>query len=97
MAEEYDLSSLELIVSGGAPLGAGLQRAVAERYPHAAVGQAWGMTETTVGATMPDRELGTVPGSVGRVMPSAWLRVVDPDSGRDLGAGERGELWVRGP
>ena len=97
MAEVYDLSSVELIVSGGAPLGAGLQRAVAERYPHAAVGQAWGMTETTVGATMPDRELGTVPGSVGRVMPNTGLRVVDPDTGDDLGAGERGELWVRGP
>jgi acyl-CoA synthetase (AMP-forming)/AMP-acid ligase II len=97
MAKEYDLSSLELIVSGGAPLGAGLQRAVAARYPHAAVGQAWGMTETTVGATMPDRELGTVPGSVGRVMPNTGLRVVDSDTGGDLGAGERGELWVRGP
>jgi acyl-CoA synthetase (AMP-forming)/AMP-acid ligase II len=97
MAKEYDLSSLELIVSGGAPLGAGLQRAVAERYPHAAVGQAWGMTETTVGATMPDRELGAVPGSVGRVMPNTGLRVVDPDTGCDLGTGERGELWVKGP
>jgi acyl-CoA synthetase (AMP-forming)/AMP-acid ligase II len=55
------------------------------------------MTETTVGGTMPDRELGTAPGSVGRVMPSTGLRVVDPESGRDLGAGQRGELWVRGP
>jgi acyl-CoA synthetase (AMP-forming)/AMP-acid ligase II len=97
MADEYDLSSLELIVSGGAPLGAHLQRAVAQRFQHAAVGQAWGMTETSVGATMPDRELGTAPGSVGRVMPNTQLRVVEPESGRDLGAGERGELWVRGP
>jgi acyl-CoA synthetase (AMP-forming)/AMP-acid ligase II len=55
------------------------------------------MTETTVGATMPDREFGTVPGSVGRVMPNTELRVVDTRTGRDLGAGERGELWVRGP
>jgi acyl-CoA synthetase (AMP-forming)/AMP-acid ligase II len=97
MADEYDLSSLELIVSGGAPLGAELQHAIAERYPHAAVGQAWGMTETTVGATMPDREFGTLPGSVGRVMPNTGLRVVDPDTGGDLGTGEPGELWVRGP
>jgi acyl-CoA synthetase (AMP-forming)/AMP-acid ligase II len=97
MVDAYDLSSLELIVSGGAPLGAGLQRAVAERIPSAAVGQGWGMTETTVGATMPDREFGTEPGSVGRVMPNTELRVVEPWTGRDLGAGERGELWVRGP
>ena len=86
MVDAYDLSSLELIVSGGAPLGADLQRAVAERFPHAAVGQGWGMTETTVGATMPDRELGTEPGSVGRVMPNTELRVVEPGTG----SGSRG-------
>ena len=80
-----DLPHVELIVSGGAPLGAELQRAVAERFPRAAVGQGWGLTETTCGATMPDRERGTVPGSVGRVMPNTELRLVD------------GELWVRGP
>lgn len=97
MVEAYDLSSLEMIVSGGAPLGADLQRAVAARFPDASVGQGWGLTETTVGATGPDRELGTVPGSVGRVMPNTELRVVDPRSGRDLEAGERGELLIRGP
>jgi acyl-CoA synthetase (AMP-forming)/AMP-acid ligase II len=30
-------------------------------------------------------------------MPSTELRVVDPPSGADLDAGQRGELWVRGP
>ena len=38
-----------------------------------------------------------MPGSVGRVMPNTELRVVDPATGRDLGAGEWGELWARGP
>jgi acyl-CoA synthetase (AMP-forming)/AMP-acid ligase II len=97
LADAHDLSSLEMIVSGGAPLSAGLQRAVADRFPKASVGQGWGLTETAVGATMPERGFGTVPGSVGRVMPSTELRVVDPDTGRDLGTGERGELLVRGP
>ena len=94
---QRDLSSLELVVSGGAPLGAELQAAVAARLPGVAVGQGWGMTETTVGAAGPDRERGTVPGSVGRVMPNTELRVVDPRRGADLGAGDDGELWVRGP
>ena len=97
LVARHDLSSLQLVVSGGAPLSAETQCALAERLPHAAVGQGWGMTETTVGATMPDRECGTLPGSVGRVMPNTELRVVDPASGADLPAGGRGELWVRGP
>jgi acyl-CoA synthetase (AMP-forming)/AMP-acid ligase II len=81
-----DLPAVELIVSGGAPLGAGLQQAVAERFPGAAVGQGWGLTETTACGTMPDRELGTVPGSCGRLMPNTELRVGDDD-----------ELLMRGP
>jgi fatty-acyl-CoA synthase len=35
--------------------------------------------------------------STGRLLPGNQLRVVDPDSGRILGAGESGELVVRGP
>jgi acyl-CoA synthetase (AMP-forming)/AMP-acid ligase II len=81
-----DLPDVQLIVSGGAPLGAELQRAVAARFPHAAVGQGWGLTETTACGTMPDRELGTVPGSAGRVMPNTELRI-----------SEHGELLLRGP
>jgi acyl-CoA synthetase (AMP-forming)/AMP-acid ligase II len=91
-----DLPHVELIVSGGAPLSADLQRAVAERFPHAAVGQGWGMTETTCGATLPDRKTGTVPGSVGRAMPNTELRVVERSGDEAAGRGS-GELWVRGP
>jgi acyl-CoA synthetase (AMP-forming)/AMP-acid ligase II len=40
---------------------------------------------------------GTVPGSVGRLAPSGELRVVDPATGADLGEGQPGELWFRGP
>lgn len=82
----FDPTSVELIVSGGAPLGAQAQSAVARRFPHAVVGQGWGLTETTACATVPDRERGTVPGSVGRVAASTELRV-----------SADGELLVRGP
>ena len=82
----HDLPDVELIVCGGAPLGAKLQLAVAERFPHAAVGQGWGLTETTANGTLPDRERGTEPGSCGRLMPNTELRVLDS-----------GELLLRGP
>ena len=68
---------MELIVSGGAPLGAELQSAVARRFAHAVVGQGWGLTETTACATVPDRERGTVPGSAGRVDEHGDVFVID--------------------
>src|SRR4029077_5361259 len=36
------------------------------------------------------------PGSVGRAAPTVELRVVD-DQGHDTPAGERGEIWIKGP
>jgi acyl-CoA synthetase (AMP-forming)/AMP-acid ligase II len=97
LAARADLRSLELVVCGGAALPPAIQRALAARLPGATVGQAWGLTETTVGVSMPDRTAGSVPGTVGRVMPNTELRVVDPETGRDLGPGRPGELLVRGP
>jgi acyl-CoA synthetase (AMP-forming)/AMP-acid ligase II len=85
-AQPVELPALQLLVSGGAPLGAPLQRAVAERFPHVVVGQGYGLTETTACASIPDRRLGTVPGSAGRVAPNTELRV-----------GDDGELLIRGP
>jgi acyl-CoA synthetase (AMP-forming)/AMP-acid ligase II len=97
LAADADLGSLELVVCGGAALAAATQRALAARLPGATVGQAWGLTETCVGVSMPDRAAGSVPGTVGRVMPNTELRVVDPATGRDLGPGRQGELLARGP
>jgi len=92
--ERHDLSSLELIVSGGAPLGAALQEAVAARFPRARVGQGYGLTETAATICGPSRDAGTVPGSVGRPMAGTEVRIVDPETGADAPGGE---LWVRGP
>jgi len=92
-----DLSSLELVVAGGAPVPAEVARAVGERLPGAVVRLGYGLTETSATVTAPDRDQPVAPGSVGRAMPGTELRVVDPESGADLGPGEPGELWVRGP
>jgi len=36
-------------------------------------------------------------GSFGKLTPGLEARIVDPDTGKVCGAGELGELWVRGP
>jgi acyl-CoA synthetase (AMP-forming)/AMP-acid ligase II len=96
-AAAADLSSLELVICGGAAISTAAEEALAARLPQARVGQAYGLPETTVGLSMPDRATGGVPGTVGRVLPNTELRVVDPATGRDLGPGEPGELLGRGP
>ncbi|MGW2525393.1 AMP-binding protein [Streptomyces sp. NPDC001617] len=93
----YDLSALELIGSGAAPLDAGLARACAERLGCPVV-QGYGLTETTTAVSgTAGAPLGPRHGSVGVLLPNTEARIVDPASGQDLGTGGIGELWVRGP
>lgn len=92
-----DLSSLELLAVGGAPLPMPVHHALATRLPRCVVGQGWGLTETAAGVCVPDRYHPSPPGSVGRLLPNTELTVIDPQSGRVVGPGVPGELWVRGP
>lgn len=68
-------------------------------YPpnHRAVGT-WGMTETgpMAASSSHDDPLEVRAAAHGRAMPGIELRVVDPESGRELPSGEEGELLVRG-
>jgi acyl-CoA synthetase (AMP-forming)/AMP-acid ligase II len=97
MVDKYDLSSLEFIMSGAAPLDAGLERACSGRLS-CDVSQGWGLTETSpVLTTNAGAPLGPRPGSVGVLLPNTELRVVDPATGADLGRNQTGELVARGP
>jgi acyl-CoA synthetase (AMP-forming)/AMP-acid ligase II len=97
MVDKYDLSALQVVVSGAAPLDAGLQGAAASRVD-CMVAQGWGLTETSpVLTTSVGAPLGPRPGAVGVLLPNTELRVVDPATGADVGRGETGELLARGP
>jgi acyl-CoA synthetase (AMP-forming)/AMP-acid ligase II len=92
---DYDTSSLRLICSGAAPLGAELARSCARRLG-CRVTQAYGMTEFGMSHAVPDDAMGD-PESIGPPLPGVECRVTDPASGRDVGPREAGELLVRGP
>jgi acyl-CoA synthetase (AMP-forming)/AMP-acid ligase II len=97
MVDKYDLSALQVVVSGAAPLDAGLQGAAASRVD-CMVAQGWGLTETSpVLTTSVGAPLGPKPGAVGVLLPNTALRVVDPATGADVGRGETGELLAHGP
>ncbi|MFH7336843.1 4-coumarate--CoA ligase family protein [Streptomyces sp. KHY 26] len=96
----YDLSSLEYVLCAAAPLDAGLARACARRLGLPPIGQAYGMTELSPGThVVPLDRLREAPaGTVGKLVAGTEMRIVSLDEpGRDLGAGEAGEILIRGP
>jgi len=95
VVDRYNLSGVKWLFSAAAPLGAELTRAVEARLS-VRVRQGYGMTEASPAThyTSPGMER---PGTVGQVAPSTECRIVDPATGADLGVGQSGEVWVRGP
>jgi acyl-CoA synthetase (AMP-forming)/AMP-acid ligase II len=93
----YDLSSLQYIGCGAAPLGGELQRAASSKF-NAPVVQGYGMTEAA-GLTHGNAEWdgSRVPGSVGPCAANIETKLVDISTGEELGRGQNGELWLRGP
>jgi acyl-CoA synthetase (AMP-forming)/AMP-acid ligase II len=94
--DQYDLSSLQWLGCGAAPLGAELQLACAQRIG-CPVGQGYGMTEATACIALWPAGTPVVPGSSGQLLPGVQARIIDPDTGADRNRGETGELWVRTP
>ena len=95
--EGRDLSSLRWINSGAAPLSAELADACAARLGCAVV-QGYGLTETSpVTHAVPVEREDNRPGSIGPAIPDTECKVVDLDDGTELGPGEDGEVWIRGP
>jgi acyl-CoA synthetase (AMP-forming)/AMP-acid ligase II len=97
IVDEFDLSSLQLVFSGAAPLGEELEVAAAERMG-CRVSQGYGMTESSpVSHSIPYPGGKTKPGWIGPVLPNMECRIVDTETGEDAAPSERGELWMRGP
>jgi acyl-CoA synthetase (AMP-forming)/AMP-acid ligase II len=94
--DDYDLSRLGYIMSGAAPLGPELAGACAERLGCTVV-QGYGLTEASPVTHLTPDAGPNKPGSIGPSIPNTECRVVDPESGRELGSNEVGEIWVRGP
>ncbi|MFL5613559.1 MAG: AMP-binding protein [Gemmatimonadaceae bacterium] len=94
--EKFDLSSLQFVTCGAAPLGAAMQEEF-ERRLGVPIIQAYGMTEaasvTHGGIAIVDSGK---PGTIGPCVSNVECKVVDPVSGRDLEPHEQGEICVRG-
>ncbi|MEF9884617.1 AMP-binding protein [Streptomyces sp. P9-A4] len=96
---DYDLSSLEYVVSAAAPLDAALAQACAARLGLPPVLQAYGMTELSPGThVVPLGAANPPPGTVGKLLPSTEMRILSlDDPAKDAEPGEEGEVAIRGP
>jgi len=92
-----DLSAWRVGGYGGAPMPVATIDALTDRLPGLVLINAYGATETCSPATMvPMGQTRAHADSVGVSLPAADIRVMD-DNGKELPAGETGELWIGGP
>ena len=93
--ERYDMSSLDLCVSGGSALPVEVLRGFDEAFG-AKVLEGYGLSETTgMGSfNLPSQE--RKPGSIGVPVGGTEFKLVD-DDGTEVAQGEPGEIVMRGP
>ena len=83
-------------MAGGAALASSLTSAFEETFG-CLLRDGYGMSEVGGGITLTPVNTAPKPCSVGPALPGSELRIVHPDTGAPLGAGERGEVAVRSP
>ncbi len=95
--DQYDLSTIAVISYGGAPSAPELVSTIKKRFPDAAPGNGWGMTETCATVTLNiGEDYVNRPSSAGAPPLAVELKICDPD-GKELAPGEVGELWCKSP
>ncbi len=94
--DKYDLTSIKLCISGGAPLPVEVKRAFEARTKCVVV-EGYGLSESSPVACTNPTEGVNKPGSVGLPMPGTIIEIRALDDGRVLGIGEKGEICIKGP
>jgi long-chain acyl-CoA synthetase len=91
--EQYDLSSLEYCFSGGDVLPVEIGKRWKEMFGRP-IYQGYGATETCGGVSMCPVDVENPPKSVGRIVDSKKVKIIDPASLEPSVPGEPGELLV---
>ena len=103
--EEYDTSSLRIMLYGSSPMAAEWVQKSIEGFPHTQIVQGYGLTETSPILTYLGWDIHknaikagdtNVLRSAGRPLVGLDMKITD-DNGNELPLGEVGEVTVRGP
>ena len=90
-----DFGHIRLLASGSAPLLPKDFERIKEVLGREPV-EREGMSETGMNFSNPLKGI-KKPGSIGLPLPYVEVRIVNPETLRDVGPGEVGEIWLRGP
>ena len=88
-----DVSSLEFVMTGSAPVPAWVMRAFIEWLGPDVMHEVFGPSERIGGTSITGREWLAHPGSVGRPIGNGTLRILDPETLEELPVGEIGEIF----
>ncbi|KAF2102712.1 putative 4-coumarate-CoA ligase [Rhizodiscina lignyota] len=97
--KKYDLSSVDKVGCGAAPLGREMAAELEKLWPPGKINvkQGWGMTEITCSAMGWHPLEKSYSFSVGELNPNCEAKLVDEDGIHEVPEGERGEVWVKAP
>jgi long-chain acyl-CoA synthetase len=94
--KDNDLSFIRFVISGASALEPSV-RVEFEKHGVGAIVEGYGLTEASpVTHANPPGEANR-PGTIGKPLPDTEARLIDPDTGMEVGDGQIGELVVRGP
>src|SRR5260221_5132094 len=97
LLDRFDLSKLETLHCGAAPLSVEVARAACERLG-ARISYGYGMTELSPLSHLTyDAGNENKPASAGYCLPNTTCKIVGVETRIELGPGEEGEVCVRGP
>lgn len=95
MTDQFE--SIDMIISGAAPLGKELQLAAEKKLGKGKIlAQTYGLSETTGSITAMPKGVRDETGSVAYLLSNCMARIVD-DDGKDVEPGQAGEIWFKGP
>ncbi len=96
--DKFNLASLKLGLIAAAPAPVKLIHDIMDRMGIKILIHGYGMTENSVGTSMtqPGDSPEIISTTVGKPFPGAQVKVVDPNTGKDLPIGKEGELCTKG-
>ena len=97
LTKDYDLSSITLCISGGAPLPVEVKESF-EKLTGCILVEGYGLTESSPVAAVNPLDENRRAGSIGRLVPGTTARFVSiEDKETEVAEGEKGELMLHGP